>query len=178
MTRRHVRSFPIALLALAGLAAADGPDVPKNTVELTPGAARPKAAIGDVAWIAGHWKGEALGGISEEIWSGPLAGSMMGSYRLVKDGKVAFYELITIVEESGSLAVRLKHFRGDLTGWEEKDVVRSFPLVKLEKDAAYFDGMTYRRLPDGALESFVLIRHKDGKASEERFLYRPAAGGR
>ena len=53
---------------------------------------------------------------------------MMGSYRLVKDDKVIFYELQTIVEQGSSLVFRLKHFNADLSGWEEKqaDAVQLF----------------------------------------------------
>ncbi|HEX2445685.1 MAG TPA: DUF6265 family protein, partial [Vicinamibacterales bacterium] len=92
----------------------------ERTFRLKAGEKSPPAAIADMAWLAGRWVGEALGGASEEIWSEPRAGAMMGMYRLVRDGKPIFYELLTIVEENGTLMLRLKHFNADLTGWEEK----------------------------------------------------------
>ena len=42
----------------------------------------------NISWIAGHWKGEAFGGITEEIWSEPSGGSMMASFKLVVDDNV------------------------------------------------------------------------------------------
>jgi hypothetical protein len=154
---------------------ADETGTRQNTLTHVQGAPRPNARIDDVSWITGHWKGEGLGGISEEIWSAPLAGSMLGSYRMIKDGRAVFYELCTISEESGSLTLRIKHFHPDLTGWEEKSEVRVFPLVKLATNVAYFDGITFRKLPSGELEAFVRIRRKNGQEVEERFSYRPIA---
>ena len=45
----------------------------------------PKVSIEDVSWISGYWIGEALGGKIEEVWTEPLGGSMMGSFKLVVD---------------------------------------------------------------------------------------------
>ncbi len=46
--------------------------------------------------LAGRWVGEAMGGTTEEIWSPPDAGEMIGMFRFIKDGKTSFYELMTI----------------------------------------------------------------------------------
>ena len=92
---------------------------------------RPKATLQDITWLQGAWEGAAFGGISEELWSEPLAGSMMGVYRSVENGTVKFYEINSIVEVGGSLEIRLKHFNADFTGWEEKEIVRTFPLVRI-----------------------------------------------
>ena len=56
---------------------------------------------------------------------------MMGVYRSVENGAVKFYEINAIVETNGSLEMRLKPFHSDLTGWEDKDAVRLFPLIKI-----------------------------------------------
>ena len=122
--------------------------IAQNTLSVNDNESSPKASIQDVAWIAGHWQGEALGGTTEEIWSAPIGDSMMGSFRLIKFNKVSFYEIETISEESGSLILRLKHFHGDLKGWEEKDETVDFPLVKLDGQTAYFDGMTFEKVSD------------------------------
>jgi hypothetical protein len=143
----------------------------QNTLSLDPGQRSPQAKIEEVAWITGHWSGKALGGTAEEIWSRVAAHAMMGMYRLIKDKSIAFYELLTITEENGTLVLRLKHFNADLTGWEEKGEVVTFPLVKLAPNEAYFDGMTFRRLDKDKLQIFVRIRGEDGSQSEIEFLY-------
>jgi len=58
--------------------------ISQNTLTLE-GNESPAATLKDVAWIAGHWQGEALGGITEEVWTAPLGKSMMGSFKLVVD---------------------------------------------------------------------------------------------
>lgn len=96
---------------------------------------------------------------------------MMGTYRVLKDEGVAFYELITISEEDGTLILRLKHFHSDLTGWEERDEVVTFPLVKLGPTDAYLDGMTFRRSGEDKLEVFVRRRSDEGGPSVLAFPY-------
>jgi hypothetical protein len=61
-------------------------------------------------------------------------------YRLVRDRKPIFYELLTIVEENGSLMLRLKHF--NLTGWEDKLKTIDFPLVAKAEGAIQRCGNT------------------------------------
>lgn len=38
----------------------------------------PPATLAAVGWLEGHWLGDGLGGVSEEIWSPPRGGVMMG----------------------------------------------------------------------------------------------------
>jgi Domain of unknown function (DUF6265) len=45
----------------------------------------------------------------------------------------------------------LKHFHSDLKGWEEKDAVRAFPLIKIAPGEIYFDGMAYKKTGQGTL---------------------------
>lgn len=143
----------------------------ENTRVLDSGQAPAPATIEDVSWLIGYWRGEGLGGETEEVWSKPSAGSMMGMFRLNKGGKPWFYELITIAEEDGSLLMRLKHFGPDLTGWEEKGPGLSFPLVAIGPDAAFFDGITYRKSDEDTLQVFVRDQQKDGSFRELAFVF-------
>jgi len=129
-----------------------------------------QANISDVAWIAGHWRGEALGGVVEELWSPSLGGSMMGSFKLVSDGATNFYELQTISEESGSLVFRIKHFGNKLEGWEEKEKPEDLLLLKLTDTRAFFDGVTFEKVSDKKLNIYVVFEQK-GHTSEAKFAY-------
>lgn len=142
-----------------------------NTLTYHDSIGSPKADLSAIAWLAGHWRGEAFGGIVEEAWTTPLGGSMMGSFKLVVEGEVQFYELETIVEEEGSLILRLKHFNGDLTGWEEKDKTVDFPLVKVEPNKVYFGGFTIEKISDDAITMYVIVG-SEGKAEEVSFAYK------
>lgn len=168
-----IRPAAAALLLLfAALPAAAQTRPTPNTLGLEPGQAGPRATLADVAWLAGHWQGPALGGYSEEIWGAPLGGSMMGSYKLVRGDSVIFYEILALVEDDTTLVMRLKHFGADLTGWEERDEVVSFPLVRITPTEAYFEGMTIRRQGPDGLQIQLAMHQEDGSAREEEFRYR------
>jgi hypothetical protein len=141
----------------------------ENTLKLDDPDLRPEAKIDSIAWLAGVWKGKAFGGEFEEIWTIPSGGAMAGLFKLMHEGKPTMYEFEIIVEEMGSLIIKLKHFNSDLIGWEDKDKFISFPLVKLTNDAAYFDGLTYRKIGSDKLQVFVAIK-RDGKIHEEELL--------
>lgn len=141
-----------------------------HTLELSEGLSSPVASLSDVHWIQGHWTGEALGGQVEEIWSPPLGESMMGSFKLVRDGKVKFYEIITISEVEQTLIMRLKHFDPNLKGWEEKDETVNFKLVKLSPGKVFFDGLTFERISENEMNVYVRFE-SDEQDSEGKFNY-------
>jgi hypothetical protein len=142
-----------------------------NTLRLSPDQKSPAATIADMQWYAGRWTGAGLGGLNEEVWSPPRNGTMMGMYRLIKDGKPALYELLLITEENGSLAIKLKHFHADLRGWEERDASVRFPLVAKRDGRIYFDGMTFERIGADRVKVYLAVEQKDGKVHEETFEY-------
>lgn len=129
-----------------------------------------KGTLQDVSWIAGHWTGTAFGGDLEEIWSPPMGESMMCVFKLVEDDKVVFYEICTISEENESLVLRIRHFGAALHGWEEKDKPLEFGLVKVTKDAVYFDGFTFEYISDAKINIYVRIA-ENGKVEEVPFYY-------
>lgn len=151
---------------------APGEDPP--VLQAGPGADSPTARISAAAWLAGDWSGQGLGGLSEEAWLPPAAGSLAGVYRGTRDRQVTFYELVTVVEAGGSLVFRLKHFAPDLRGWESPERAVEFPLLRASRSAVYFDGLTYRRTVEG-LESWVVMGLGDGGTRPERFRYTPRA---
>ena len=155
------------LLTLACPVVAQEPQT-ANTLKAGSNFAAPPATLADVKWLIGHWKGTGLGGVSEEIWSEPAGGVMMGMYRLIVNGKPSFYEFIHLAEENGSLVMKLKHFNPDLTAWEEKDRFVTFRLVKLGLNEVHFSGLTFRRSVD-RLQIFLALRDKDGQVREEEF---------
>ena len=157
----------ISLLILLVSVASAQPE----TRALDPELGSPQAKIEDVAWLEGHWSGPGLGGIAEEIWSPATAHTMMGMFRFIDGDSIGFYEIFIIAEENGSLVLKLKHFNADLTGWEEKDEMVTFPLVELGPEVAYFDGLTYRRVDENKLHVFVRMETGEGATEELGFHY-------
>ena len=96
---------------------------------------------------------------------------MMATFKLINEGKVSFYEIEVIRELNATLILQLKHFNGDLKGWEDKDETVDFPLVKITDTAVYFDGMTFEKRDENRMNVFVLMRRKDGSVNELKFEY-------
>jgi hypothetical protein len=166
------RGLAVALSLACVAASMQGQEkMTERTLKLGPGAKSPPATLADMAWLAGRWVGPALGGEAEEIWSPPKAGSMMGMYRLVRNGKPVFFEFQTLVEEGGSLILRLKHFNPDLTGWEEKQKTMDFQLVGLGEGIVQFEGMSFHREGDAKLTVYLAVEGKDEAVHEEAFHY-------
>jgi len=143
----------------------------KNTLRMDEATGSPKADLSAVSWIAGHWRGEAMGGIAEEVWTPPLGGSMMAAFKLTVNNQVKFYELETIMEQEDTLILKLKHFSSALHGWEEKDETVDFRLVKVMDDKVYFDGMTFERVSDQEMNVYVIVGEGD-KQQEAKFNYK------
>lgn len=171
MTLLRITSIALALALVPTGAIAQKPGRTPNTLAWDSTAPRPAATLADVGWLTGHWRGEALGGIVEEVWSAPEAGSIMGMFRLMKDGATVFYEIMAIQPDGESLVLVLKHFNADLTGWEEKNEVVRFRLVGIAPNTAWFDGLTFRRLGPDTVQVMLAIGSGDGTAREEEFLY-------
>lgn len=169
MKRLLFASFFLSFLAISTFAQLKQTE---NTLKLADGQAGEKAMIADMAWLAGTWAGDGLGGVSEEIWSKPQGGIMMGMYRMLKNDKPIFYELLTLSESNGSLLIRLKHFHANFVGWEEKDKTVDFRFVKKDGKRIYFEGMTFEPNGKSAVTIYLAIGNKDGSVREEIFRYK------
>lgn len=137
-------------------------------------ASRPAARIDDLAWLAGEWRGEGIGGHEAiESYSGPAGGEITGHF-VQTDGKgaVQFYKLLSIVRDGDSLAYRLGHFDPDLSAWEEKGEHERFPLTARTGDRWTFDGLILERTGVDAMTASVAIKRKDGSAGTLAFRYR------
>lgn len=141
--------------------------------------APPPASLDQLSWIAGHWEGEIGGAVSEEIWSAPTGDTMMGMWRLVKDGKARVYEFLVIEQSATGPVLRFRHFNPGLVGWEEKETPLVLPLVRHSETEAVFDNgdaakplrLIYKR-PSASELVVVLERMEQGKLASTEFRYR------
>ena len=56
-----------------------------------------------LAWLAGAWSGTKDGVRSEEHWTSPEGGALVGMHKDVRDGKVVAFEFARIAVEAGKL---------------------------------------------------------------------------
>jgi Domain of unknown function (DUF6265) len=163
-----------ALVAISDIATAQLPHT-ANTFRNEAGASPAKGRVADLAWLVGDWVGRGFGDVSEETWTPPQAGSMVGVFRQHKDGKPWFYEFLLLKDEGESVELRLKHFNPDGTGWEEKDKFVTFKLVRLQPNEALFQGLTFRREGD-TLKIWVAMKRGE-TVSEAPFEFKLRKAG-
>ena len=140
------------------------------------GSANAQAAvtIEEAGWLTGRWVGEGFGGQLEETWSAPVGGQMIGHFRMVRDGRPVFYELVLLEEHGGGLRYRVKHFNPDFVGWEEKDGFHEFAWVEATPTELRFDGIILRRNSENASDHVITVRSADGTERVETLRYRRA----
>ena len=163
----------LCVAALCGLSMGANSQTPRteHTLKLDDPDNRPAATLEDVAWLVGSWSGEAFGNKFEEVWNPPSAGSMIGFFKLLGGDEVVFYELLLLVEEQGSLSLKVKHFNADFTAWENKEDYVTFRFVKAEQDALHFSGIGFYRVDEDTMHAYLRMRSGD-EIREEKLVYR------
>lgn len=123
-------------------------------------------------WLVGRWVGTGLGGECEEVFFPPWNDSMTGSFRFASEGKVVFSEFFSLVRTETGMVLRLKHFHPDMKSWEEKDETTDFELIRVDEDAVWFDGLTYKLVDDNQLNVWVAMKNSaTGELSEASFVF-------
>ncbi len=134
--------------------------------------------VADLGWLSGTWVGSVeAGDVSEETWTKPVSGSMLGMWRWLSGGKPRVLELLAISAEDGRPVLRRRHFDATLKAWEEKDAPLVLALVRSGPAEAAFEGpgskgllrITYRR--EG--ETLVATVEGAGNPQEYRYTRRP-----
>ncbi|WP_257389285.1 DUF6265 family protein [Tahibacter caeni] len=129
----------------------------------------PAAALEPPAWLAGHWRSEQAGRVTEEVWLAPAQGLMTGMSR-THGGTRAFFEFLRI-EQRGEALYYLAQPRGG--------AATEFRAVQADADTAAFENpahdfpqrIVYERRADGGLAARIEGR-VDGKPRVERWDYR------
>lgn len=124
--------------------------------------------IENLTWLEGTWTTEKWGGIVEEYWSAPNGNSIIGMFRLINEGKVQFTEHWILSEYDGNLALRLRHFNHDFTGWEEKDEYLEFPFQEMGENFIQFEGLRYELISEAEIK-VTLAMERDDKITQEVF---------
>jgi hypothetical protein len=165
-----LRFFAVILLASITTAACAAEPRTEHTYQLAPDGARPAATLDDASWLVGSWTGTAFGERFEEVWNPPSAGTMVGLFKLFGDDGVAFYELLLLSVEEGTLSLKVKHFSADFSAWEEKPDFVNFRLVKKEVDALHFGGLSFYRKGDDAIDGYIVMRNGE-TVTEQHMQY-------
>jgi hypothetical protein len=130
-------------------------------------------ALQPLAFLSGRWTSDSTEGQEEEYWSQATGRSMVGTFRVAKNGDAVFYEFWVIEVEDRKATFKMKHFDRGLLGWEDKaDMVRLNLSVNDRQDVLFSkaDGslsIRYQRSGDELVST--LRRIKDGQTKEDTF---------
>ena len=134
------------------------------------------ADLKDVAFIAGHWRGESPGIVIEEVWLPAQGEAMYSLFRMVRDGKTQFTELQAIEQRGKEIVLLLRHFNPGLIAREDKEAPLVWRLETFERNRAVFHQqgadtrLEYRLEKTGKL-TVTLIKEHEGKTVRTPFQY-------
>ena len=93
--------------------------------------AQPADAMASVAFLAGRWVYIDAEGSTEEHWSAPRGGAMMGMFRWDRpDHSLAMFEILTITAEGQDIILRLRHYSPKLVAKEDRDKAMTLKLIE------------------------------------------------
>lgn len=140
------------------------------------------AKLADLTYFQGAWQGTFQGGPIETFWSAPAGGSLMGSLRMLRDGKIRLYEILVAEQTDAGVTLLVRHFQPGLVPQEEKDRPDRYVLIEQGPNRAVFEKVggdpvrvIWERRPN---ELLAVSRgtQKDGQwAWADLFVFKPIA---
>ena len=97
-------------------------------------------SIDRLSWLTGNWKGPRDGGVLEEIWLPPLAGTITALVRSSEESEIRFVEIIHITEINDSLELNLQLFNNSLE--PENINAHNFELTEIGSNFVAFKGIS------------------------------------
>ncbi|RXK56266.1 hypothetical protein ESB00_10440 [Oleiharenicola lentus] len=132
-------------------------------------------ALDRLAWLAGSWRMERAGRVTDEQWMAPAGGVMLGMSRTVAKGKVVEHEFLQIRSGPGgelyyvALPARQKEATFKVATQSETEVV----FENKEHDFPQVIG--YRLNADGSLLAWIEGPRADGTTRRVEYAYRRIA---
>lgn len=134
-------------------------------VKLTPS----DAALEKLAWMAGSWAGEIRTMVTEEHWTQPSGGTMLGVNRQVVQRRTMLFEYLRIESRADGI-----YYVANPGGKGET----AFKMVKLEGQSVVFENRTHKaphriiyRREGHKLHARVETDLHDGSVSEHAWMW-------
>ena len=130
------------------------------------------ASLARLGWLAGSWRMEKAGRVTDEQWMAPAGGVMLGMARTVAKGKVVDYEFTQIREGPGgelfyvAQPMKQKEAAFKLVAQTDTDVAFE------NKEHDFPQTITYSLRADGSLLAAVEGPKGDGTTRRIEYTYR------
>jgi hypothetical protein len=123
------------------------------------------ATVDQLGFIAGSWSSDRGGLVTEEMWSAPKAGTMLGVGRTMKGDKTVFFEFLRIETREGNLFYVAQPRGGKAT---------AFKLTSFDGKSATFENpehdfpqkIVYEKVSDDVVRATVSGPSSAGEKNE------------
>ena len=155
MARLHVTTLGLAIWILGAASAAAADDITR------------------LSWLAGCWSGIHDGVTTEEHWTSPAGGEMVGMNKAVASGRIVFFEFLRIASHEGRLCYLASPRGGAVT---------AFCATTIGDDRVVFENREHdfpQRIVYERHENALRARTEgtvDGKERSESWEWRRCAG--
>lgn len=149
-SRQRSRVLKMAAFATALVLIGHGRTVSRNTV------ASPAWTISDLGWMSGDWQTDAGGrAVSEEHWTRPAGGSMIGMSRTLAGDRTVSFEFLRLEQRAEAI-----YYVASPNG---RCPATDFKLTRLSGQEAIFENpahdfpkrIIYRKNSEGALAASI-----------------------
>jgi len=133
---------------------------------MSPGAL---ADVNALSWIAGDWEGQHEWGLVQEHFSPPDGGTILGTSRMLDEGKTSFTEFLLFQDSPDGVRLTLTMGTGRVVRFRlasSRGTEASFESLDPEKP----ERLIYRKTDDGL--DIVLEKQQDGKPWSTTFHLR------
>jgi hypothetical protein len=128
------------------------------------------SSVADLQWLEGRWSGVKDGTTSEEHWTSPAGGALVGMHKDVKAGKMTEFEFLRIESAKDGGIVYLASPQGR--------AVTPFPLAEMAEKRVVFENkahdfptrVLYWLDPEGALHARI-EGTLQGKPAHEEWVW-------
>lgn len=132
-------------------------------------------ALDRLVWLAGEWRLERAGRVTDEQWMAPAGGVMLGMSRAVAKGKVVEHEFLQIREGPGGdlfyVALPARQKETTFKALSQSDT----EIVFENKEHDFPQVIGYRLNADGSLLAWIEGPRSDGTTRRVEYPYRRVA---
>jgi hypothetical protein len=141
------------------------------TEQKKPVKAAPPSVLIKLAWLAGQWRMEKSGRVTDEQWMAPAAGVMLGMARTLAKGKVVEHEFLQIREGPGGDLFYIAQASGQKEAAFQLKSLTDTEVVFENPEQDFPQKITYTHNADGSLLAAIEGPGSDGQVKRIEYPY-------
>jgi hypothetical protein len=136
---------------------------------------KPVAAIERLGWLAGSWRMEKAGRVTDEQWMAPAGGVMLGMSRTVAKGRVVEHEFVQIRVGPGNELFYVARPSGQPEATFKAASQTDAEIIFENREHDFPQVIGYRLQSDGTVLAWIEGVRPDGTTRRVEYAYRRVA---